>query len=180
MATGRTVPAVDVDHIRPHKGDPTLFWDPQNWQSLCKPCHSAKTVKQDGGFGNSRGWTKRPKRWVVYGPPAAGKTTWVATRLTRGDLVWDLDRIAAAVAGNGLSPRPQYLVSLCLALRDALVAWCARELHCGLYVIISDRETAEQIAISIGAELVDINAPAPELATRLQERAKKLGAWHWP
>lgn len=43
--------ATDVDHIVPHKGNPVLFWDPNNWQSLCHTCHSIKTAKEDGGFG---------------------------------------------------------------------------------------------------------------------------------
>ena len=43
--------ATDVDHITPHKGDPDLFWDPNNWQSLCHECHSRKTAREDGGFG---------------------------------------------------------------------------------------------------------------------------------
>lgn len=37
--TGRTTLATVVDHIRPHKGDQTLFWDTANLQALCKPCH---------------------------------------------------------------------------------------------------------------------------------------------
>ncbi len=41
-----------VDHIQPHKGDKTLFWDRNNWQALCKQCHDIKTAKEDGGFGN--------------------------------------------------------------------------------------------------------------------------------
>ena len=48
---GRTVAASVVDHIQPHKGDKNLFWDERNWQALCKPCHDAKTVREDGGFG---------------------------------------------------------------------------------------------------------------------------------
>lgn len=29
-----------VDHIKPHRGDCDLFWDQDNWQTLCKaPCH---------------------------------------------------------------------------------------------------------------------------------------------
>ncbi|SEM81262.1 HNH endonuclease [Paenibacillus sp. OV219] len=43
--------ATVVDHIKPHKGDKTLFWDRNNWQSLCKKHHDIKTVKEDGGFG---------------------------------------------------------------------------------------------------------------------------------
>ena len=41
-----------VDHIVPHKGDMVKFWDTKNWQGLCAPCHSVKTAKEDGAFGN--------------------------------------------------------------------------------------------------------------------------------
>lgn len=41
---GRTTAATVVDHITPHKGDMTLFWDRANWQPLCASCHSS--VKQ--------------------------------------------------------------------------------------------------------------------------------------
>ena len=180
LAAGQSVAATEVDHIRPHKGDPVLFWDPTNWQSLCKPCHSKKTTTQDGGFGLQRRWTKRPKRWVICGPPGVGKTTWVMERMRRGDLTWDLDAVAAAVAGAGLAPRPPYLVNLCLALRDAMTTWCSRELHCGLYVICSDRQAAEQLAINLGAELVELTATPAELATRLANRSRSAPAWHWP
>lgn len=44
-----------VDHIKPHKGDMTLFWDRLNWQPLCKRCHDRKTATQDGGFGRPWG-----------------------------------------------------------------------------------------------------------------------------
>lgn len=50
--TGRVTAASVVDHITPHKGDMQLFWDTNNWQALCKTCHSRKTAKIDGGFGN--------------------------------------------------------------------------------------------------------------------------------
>lgn len=33
-----------VDHIIPHKGDQTLFWDRTNWQSACDHCGNA--IKQ--------------------------------------------------------------------------------------------------------------------------------------
>jgi len=35
--------ATVVDHIIPHRGDPVLFWDEDNWQSMCKPDHDKKT-----------------------------------------------------------------------------------------------------------------------------------------
>ena len=51
---GRIQAASQVDHIRPHEGDPGLFWDQANWQSLCVACHSKKTAAEDGGFGHAR------------------------------------------------------------------------------------------------------------------------------
>jgi 5-methylcytosine-specific restriction enzyme A len=35
--------STDVDHITPHEGDATLFWDRRNLQSLCHGHHSRKT-----------------------------------------------------------------------------------------------------------------------------------------
>ena len=49
------LPADVVDHIIPHKGDMTLFWDSLNWQPMNHVCHNKKTACEDGGFGN--GWT---------------------------------------------------------------------------------------------------------------------------
>lgn len=51
---GIFTPATDVDHIIPHKGDQKLFWDRKNWQALCHSCHSRKTAREDGGFGNKK------------------------------------------------------------------------------------------------------------------------------
>lgn len=44
---GRLVKATVVDHITPHRGDPVLFWEGCNWQSLCKTCHDKKTWNED-------------------------------------------------------------------------------------------------------------------------------------
>lgn len=40
------VPANVVDHIIPHDGDETLFWDQSNWQPLCSRCHNRKTARE--------------------------------------------------------------------------------------------------------------------------------------
>lgn len=50
---GLTVLAAVVDHVTPHRGDMSLFWDSNNWQSLCKTCHSS--WKQAAEHGNVRG-----------------------------------------------------------------------------------------------------------------------------
>lgn len=44
---GRYTKATVVDHIVPHRGDPKLFWDRNNWQALCKKCNDEKTGRED-------------------------------------------------------------------------------------------------------------------------------------
>jgi 5-methylcytosine-specific restriction protein A len=44
----RLVAATVIDHIIPHKGNSALFWNQDNWQALCKRCHSRKTAISDG------------------------------------------------------------------------------------------------------------------------------------
>ncbi|WP_350342360.1 HNH endonuclease signature motif containing protein [Proteinivorax tanatarense] len=51
LKAGRTTSAKVVDHIVPHKGDKSLFYDQQNLQPLCKSCHDRKTAKEDGRWG---------------------------------------------------------------------------------------------------------------------------------
>lgn len=38
-----------VDHTKPHKGDPALFWNTDNLQSLCKPCHDRHKQREERG-----------------------------------------------------------------------------------------------------------------------------------
>jgi 5-methylcytosine-specific restriction protein A len=46
--------ASHVDHIKPiAQGGAAL--DPSNLRPLCASCHSRKTARADGGFGNKRG-----------------------------------------------------------------------------------------------------------------------------
>jgi len=47
--TGCGQPSTIVDHVTPHKGDPVLFWDTDNWQALCETCHNKhKQLKEKG------------------------------------------------------------------------------------------------------------------------------------
>ena len=39
--------ATEVDHIVPNGGDAALFRDAENLQSLCKACHSRKTMREN-------------------------------------------------------------------------------------------------------------------------------------
>ena len=49
QADGKVTEATVVDHITPHRGDPALFWDADNWQPLCKPCHDRHKQRIEKG-----------------------------------------------------------------------------------------------------------------------------------
>lgn len=63
-ARGHVTAATVVDHITPHHGDPVLFNDPANWQSLCKLCHDSqkKQIEKHGYASGSDvdGWPTDP------------------------------------------------------------------------------------------------------------------------
>lgn len=39
--------ATVVDHREPHRGDKALFWDKNNWQSLCQTHHSRDKQREE-------------------------------------------------------------------------------------------------------------------------------------
>lgn len=53
-----------VDHIIPHRGDIDLFYDPENWQPMCKSCHdSLKAQIESRGYhigGDASGFPSDP------------------------------------------------------------------------------------------------------------------------
>ncbi len=71
----RIVQATYLDHIKPHKGDLTLFWNQSNWQGLCHSCHSRKTAQQDGGYGNAPS-NKPSKACGLDGIPTDSRHHW--------------------------------------------------------------------------------------------------------
>ena len=94
------------DHRVAHRGDPALFWDPDNIQCLCKPCHDGTKQSEE-----RRGYTMRPE-WVrpsaipvtiVSGPPASGKSYHVEQSAALDDIVIDLDQIVAEVSGKAFT-----------------------------------------------------------------------------
>ena len=60
LSQGRVTAATVADHINPHRGDPRLFFDPANLQSLCDEspylCHSsAKQSEERLGYSKAVG-----------------------------------------------------------------------------------------------------------------------------
>ena len=54
LAQDRVTQATVVDHIAPHRGDQGLFWDTDNWQSLCRTHHNAAKQSEERS-GQTRG-----------------------------------------------------------------------------------------------------------------------------
>lgn len=71
---GITTAGTVVDHIIPHRGDQTLFWDRDNWQTLCDPHHDgAKQAEEKNGYSRHiavDGWPTDPRH-----PSNSGKVT---------------------------------------------------------------------------------------------------------
>lgn len=59
------VVATVVNHRTPHKGDRTLFFDPDNLESVCSPCHDGPIQREErAGFSpavDAGGWPTDPK-----------------------------------------------------------------------------------------------------------------------
>lgn len=145
-AEGRITPVRVVDHIIPHRGNEKLFYDPNNWQSLCYPCHDSvkrmeersgkikPTIGLDGwpieshvqpaihlGELSHPAWFKPLSipLTIVCGAPASGKTTYVATQRGENDIVFDLDVIAVSMFGRPASMLTSDQRLKCLSARNA-------------------------------------------------------------
>ena len=60
LTQGRVTAATVADHVKPHRGDPELFYNPDNLQSLCDEypyrCHSsAKQSEERLGYSKAIG-----------------------------------------------------------------------------------------------------------------------------
>lgn len=53
-AEGAIELATVVDHIIPHEGNQSLFWDSQNWQALCKRHHDSDAQRKDRAMKRGR------------------------------------------------------------------------------------------------------------------------------
>ena len=59
--------------------------------------------------------------YLVYGPPLAGKRTWVKDNMSEGDLIIDMDNIWECISGLGRYVKPKRLNAVAFLVRDALL-----------------------------------------------------------
>lgn len=131
--------ATEVDHIIPHRGDTTLFWDTDNWQPLSRGAHLQKTIFENALFLGRENhipagklaplWWANGKRIptpsrhgphtiLLCGPPCAGKTTWAKAQ--QGYTVIDMDDIAQSTLNRRWWTREE--LPPLLEKRNALLA----------------------------------------------------------
>ena len=132
---------------------------------------------------------ERQEVFLVYGPPCAGKTTFVKQAMSEGDLVIDIDSIWECVSGCDRYVKPNRLRPIVFAVRDALLdavehrrgRW-QNAYIIGGYPLSSERERmvrrygAREVFILADKDtcikrLLDDNARA------LQEWAKYIDEW---
>ena len=102
-------------------------------------------------------------RYVLWGPPDSGKTTYTRQHAKPGDLVWDFDRIVATMMPGGppagVAEFPQDVIAAIRKMRDALVIWLAMTHYVSgdVYIIVTHEATARRLATVIGGEVVAIS-----------------------
>lgn len=105
--------------------------------------------------------------WIVIGPPAGGKSTWVNDRANPGDIVIDYDRIASALTAVGAEAhghkRP--LATVAFRAREAAIGEALRHVAThDVYIIHSvPKPAAMERYRKAGAEVVTVD-PGREVA----------------
>lgn len=118
------------------------------------------------------GMKKTREVFLVYGPPLAGKTTWVKDNKNDGDLVIDLDNIWESITGGPRYSKPPRLKAVAFKIRDAEIEaakyrqgkWLNAYIIGG-YPLQGERE---RLAKELGAREIYIEASEAECIARLE------------
>jgi predicted kinase len=132
LASNRQTVANEVDHIIPHRGDELLFWDRENYQSLCKSCHSEKTyyetIKSNLLPKSMR--IKSNDITFLIGAPCSGRRAWAKKQNKK---IIDFDNIKREVSGSEPYEMDSRYMSTCLAVRNQIISKTEEP-----FIIISD------------------------------------------
>lgn len=110
--------------------------------------------------------------FLVYGPPLAGKTSWVKENKSEGDFVIDLDNIWESITGGPRYSKPPRLKAVAFKVRDTEIEaakyrqgkWLNAYIIGG-YPLQGERE---RLAKELGAREIYIEASEEECIARLE------------
>lgn len=121
--------------------------------------------------------------YLVYGPPLAGKTSWVKHAMGTGDLIIDMDSIWECVSGCPRYVKPGQLNAVVFGIRDELMQMTKRRVGkwnnayiVGGFPLISERE---RICREYGAREVYIECSKEECLTRLKNTDDGRNKKNW-
>jgi predicted kinase len=117
----------------------------------------------------------------VCGPPAAGKTAWVAERARPGDRIVDLDAICQRLGSGDSHSHPEHVRTQARRVRAAEETLVARMQTGTAWVIrtMPEPERRARHAAALGAtEVVVLTTPAEEAKSRAT--AEGRSAWTGP
>ncbi len=116
-----------------------------------------------------------PKTWIIAGPPAAGKTTYVMENSQDGDLVLDLDLIAAALSGMAVGATPDHIWPYVWAARDGILRELQQRRDVTAWIITSKRAYAQDLVRMFKGRRVDLVPPQRTIAERMLRRGTRVG-----
>ena len=112
-----------VDHIIDHKGDLSLFWDKNNWQPLCKMCHSKKTAQENPEFIE----LKHAPTTIVCGAVGSGVDKYIQSIIKPNDIVIDFDSIYQMISGCDRYIKPKKLFVYINKIREFILTIFSQE-----------------------------------------------------
>lgn len=136
--------------------------------------------------------TRKHKVYVVNGSPASGKTTFVHNHKKHGDIVFDFDRICAALGGTDeLYEDHKPYLDIALAVRETVYDMISRRQGSwnNAYVITAqkDKNKVDKLVRYLGAELVYIDSTKerciknafddPRRQSRIDEQIKLINEY---
>lgn len=154
--------------------DAGISLNPDNVQLLHHRCHNLTHEK----LGYSR-----KEIFLVYGPPLAGKTSYVKSTALEGDLIIDMDSIWECISGQPRYVKPGRLRSVAFGVRDYLLD-CLRVRNgkwqnayiVGGFPLISERERMQR---TYGARDVFIEADKAACLARLKTSSDGRNEEEW-
>lgn len=101
-----------VELTEANVNDPDITFNPENIMLIHFRCHNQIHQRFEGFH---------QKVYLVYGPPCAGKTTWVNDVSNPDDLILDIDRIWECICFSDKYHKPNRLKKNVFGIRDAIL-----------------------------------------------------------